>query len=95
MCKAGVRGGAELRWALSYSNVLYTYSYRIPTGARNTQGEGGLGVNGADAVGRRRAAEWDLYNTRWKTPMSQELYAQLLEHDKQLAEDHEGGIGTE
>jgi hypothetical protein len=46
-------------------------------------------------VGRRRAAEWDLYNTRWKTPMSQELYAQLLEHDKQLAEDHEGGVSEE
>ena len=59
------------------------------------QGEGGVGLDGADAVGRRRAAEWDAYNSRWKTPMTQELYEQLLEHDEQFAEHHEGESGTD
>jgi hypothetical protein len=32
------------------------------------QGETAAGVSGRVAVSRRRAAEWDLYNARWKTP---------------------------
>ena len=32
------------------------------------QGESSIGVSGHVAVSRRRAAEWDLYNARWKTP---------------------------
>ena len=32
------------------------------------QGESSTGVSGHVAVSRRRAAEWDLYNARWKTP---------------------------
>ena len=59
------------------------------------QGEGGVGMDGADAVVRRRAAEWDAYNSRWKTPMLQELYEQRLEHDKEFAEHHEGESGTD
>lgn len=32
------------------------------------QGEATVTVSGMQAVSRRRAAEWDLYNARWRTP---------------------------